>query len=133
MKTTRQVWFYVSSSNKARSKRRKAEYHWSKICIDRLPLHYKIGYFKSPQSGIWDTPFGSGLKVVSIHYFNLCGTRSCFTHSCFIRTRYVNSNPSYPSNPSNPSTLPILPSHLHHLESLPLNYQPSKLLPNILG
>ena len=81
--------FYVSSSNEARSKRRKAECHRSRMCIDRLTFHYKIGYFKSPQSGIQDTPFGSGLQVVSVHYFNLCVTPSCFTRSCFVQTRYV--------------------------------------------
>ena len=84
--------FYVSSSNEARSTPRKAKCHRSKIHIDRLPLHYKIGYFKSPQSGIRDTPFRNGLKVVSIHYFNLCGTQSCFTWSCFVRTRYVEAS-----------------------------------------
>ena len=90
-----QNWFYVSSSNEARSKWRKAECDRSKICIDRHSS-LRIGYFKSPQSGIRDTPFGSGLQVVSIRYFNLCGTRSSFTLTSFVWTRYVESISKYP-------------------------------------
>ena len=40
-----------------------------------------------------DTPFRSGLQVVSIRYFNFCSTQSCFTQSCFVQTRYVKAVP----------------------------------------